>query len=155
MTQNTVEIARAPRVFNDDALANITDFDSAMSALIDSGSVVEQITDYGNGFSVVEDKRRLCGVPFLILEWKFNDSDMSDLPFASATIVTQSGEKLILNDGGSGIRDQLMRVAAKRGPGAALTGLLVPKGLAESNYMYTDESGKERPATTFYLSESV
>ena len=154
MTENSTEIVSAKRVFNDDALANITDFTSAMQALEDSGRVVETVTDYGNGFSVVENKARLVGVPFVILEWRFNESSMSDLPFVSATIVTQDNAKLILNDGGTGIRDQLLRISDRRG-GDNNTGLLVPKGLTESNYTFIDDSGKERSATTYYLSESA
>lgn len=156
MTSNAVE--KFSRVFDDDALGAIDSFDSAYNALTDVGAVPVSVTDYGNGFSVVDNKERLVGVPFLILEARFNESDMSDEPFVSLTAVTKNNEKVIINDGSTGIRAQMQRIIARRtaqGHAAPHAGILVPTGLTVSRYMYTDEKGAERPATTYYLSESA
>ena len=158
MSDNAISIPATQRLFNDDSLAEISSLSDALAALEGHGATAESMADYGNGFSVVDDKRRLVGVPFVILEWRFNDSDMSDLPFVSATAVTQTGEKVIINDGSTGVRDQLLRITKRRlerGHPTPAAGLMVPKGLTESNYTFTDADGKDRPATTFYLSESA
>lgn len=145
------------RAFDDDALAAITSFDDALRALDTGGIVAESITNYGNGFSVVENKDTLIGVPFVILDWRFNESGMSDEPFVSLTIVTKNGDKLIVNDGSTGIRAQMQAITRRRAENGNLSqsGLVVPNGLTVSRYMYADADGKERPAVTYYLSESA
>lgn len=153
-TNHSTELAATQRGLGDDVLANINGFDSALAALENAGIGYESISDYGTGFSVT-DKEKLVGVPFIALEWRFNTGDFGS--FVSAAIVTKTGQKLILNDGSTGIREQFQMVSAKRsadGHKSPQAGLMVPNGLSVSNYNYTDEKGEVRPARTYYLSET-
>lgn len=148
----------AKSVVSDDALHDMTSWDSAVQALQDSGVTIESISDYGTGFAVV-DKSRLVQVPFIIVEWRFNKSLMSDDGFVSAAVVTKNGDKWVINDGSTGIRQQLQAVTRRRLANKSASpqaGLMVPAGLTRSDYDVPDPAreGKTMPATTYYLSES-
>lgn len=157
----TVDIYQNGSAINKDALSEITDFASAIQMLNDTGVVAESISDYGTGFTVV-DKNRLVDVPFIIVEWRFNEGDYKDengenMHFASAAVVTKNGDKWIINDGGTGVCEQLRSVTRKRVEKKHPTpqnGLMVPAGLVRSDYEFADAKGVMQPGTTFYLSES-
>ena len=138
-----------PALFDDDALGNITSFDDAMNAL---AVAPEDVNEYGNGFDIVEDKRTLIGVPFVVLQWRFSEGDYG--VFVSAAIVTEDGRKLILNDGSTGIREFLETVTRKRvasGHQYPRAGLTARKGLRVSDYEFIGDDGKAKPASTFYF----
>lgn len=146
----------APSALNEDAMMEVTSFEDALAILNASGVVAESISDFGAGFTVV-DKARLVNVPFVILEWRFNSSEFNDAGFVSLSVVTKNNDKWIINDGSTGILQQLIRVTRVRRQRKHATpqnGLAVPAGLSVSNYRYTDAEGKERPASTYYLNES-
>lgn len=146
----------APSALNEDAMMEVTTFDEALAILSASGVVAESISDFGAGFTVV-DKARLVNVPFVILEWRFNSSELNDAGFVSLSVVTKNNDKWVINDGSTGILQQLIRVTRVRRQRKHATpqnGLAVPAGLSVSNYRYTDAEGKERPASTYYLNES-
>ena len=140
---------------SDETLSEIKSFSDAFSVLEKAGIVAENFADYGSGFVVLDtkDKARLCGVPFYIIDWRFNTGDNG--LFVSAAIITKTDEKLILNDGSTGIRDQLRKITEQRiarGVPEPQKGLLVENGLTESRYNYTDpKTGESRPAVTYYL----
>jgi len=120
------------------------------------GLTVSDVTEYGTGFEVCEDKRQLVRVPFIVLDWRFSEGDHGR--FVSMTVVTRDGRKLIINDGSTGIRQQMEKITEdrlKRFEGdltKAHAGLAVPKGLRVSEYVYVDrETGKAKDATTYYL----
>jgi len=154
----STEIAKptnAPTVFTDSILAKITSFDDATAMLDSTGIALESMSDYGTGFSVV-DKAKLVGVPFLILEWRFNSSELNDDGFVSVAAVTKHNDKVIFNDGSSGVLAQLRMVTeqrTERNHPTPQAGLIVQDGLTKSDYTYTDDKGKSIPATTYYLSE--
>lgn len=136
-------------------LAEISDFASALSALENAGVAYNSISDYGTGFTVI-DKEKVVGVPFVVVEWRFNASALNDDGFVSAAIVTKHGDKFIINDGSSGMRKQFREITDRRNAAKHPTpqnGLLVPGGLTVSNYEYEDSDGKRRPARTYYLDE--
>lgn len=145
-----------PAVFKDADLAGITDFSSALSALESFNVAVESMADYGTGFEIVKDKNVLIGVDFVILDWRFTDSSKFEGDFVSAMVVAKDGRKLIVNDGSTGIRDQLRFVTSERvrkdHPNPQ-SGLLVRGGLTRSDYTYQDVKGKSSAASTYYLSE--
>lgn len=158
MTESNILPAsvNAPAVFRDADLAAIDSFADAVKALESFNVAVEKTSDYGTGFAIVKDKNVLIGVDFLILDWRFTDSSKYEGDFVSATLVTKDGRKLILNDGSTGIRDQLKLVTAeriKKGHPHPQSGIMVQNGLTRSDYDYTDEKGKTTKASTFYLSE--
>lgn len=149
----------APSVFDTDALAEIASFEHALQALSDAGVAAEEMSAYGSGFVVLDkkDKSKLVGEDFVILEWRFNDSKMSDEGFVSFACVTRDGRKFVVNDGGTGIRRQLVAVTRKRhkeGHARPNNGLMVRGGLSASTYLTEDADGHSIEATTYYLSES-
>ena len=148
--------------FTDDVLADLKSFADVQALFVDSGVVAESIEDYGNGFKVCKDKNSLVGVPFAVIEWRFNDGDYKDesgnpTQYVAAYIMTKNNDKMVLVDGGSGICAQLRRVSdvriASGKTNNIMRGLLVSDGLTRSDYTFTDAKGIEQPATTFYLSE--
>lgn len=145
-------------VLDETNLRDITSFEDALKAFESSGVAYEVMSDYGTGFDVLpnEAKNRLVGVPIVILEWRFTSGDHGE--FVSAAIVTKHGEKLILNDGSTGIMKQLQKITRARvaaGHAAPQNALAVPGGLTRSDYPYTDDKGEVKTATTYYLSEST
>ena len=148
-SNSAVELAgiRPERRFADSELANIGSFSDALNLLNENQySAVDYAEKYGTGFKVLDtkDKGQLCDVPFMALEWSFNEGDQGT--FVSLAIVTEAGQKLILNDGSTGILAQMIEVTRDRmAAGATLDeathGLLVRNGLRKSEYP-TDETGK-------------
>jgi len=140
------------RTFDDDVLKGISSLQDAFNVLNTAGIPFESMDDYGNGFEVLEDKNQLVKKPFAILEWRFNAGDMGE--FVSATCVTEKGDKVIINDGSTGILRQLRTVTETReklGIANVQAGLICKHGLRRSDYQYTDSKGESRPATTYYL----
>lgn len=124
-------------------------FDQVLGTLTQSGEVVPG-GDFGTGFAVLgkEDKGRLVGVPFLLLDWHFSDGDYGQM--VSLRLITKAGERYVVNDGSTGIRDQMLEIAAKTDKA-----IFFRKGLRVSNYEYTDPKTQEKkPASTYYLDVS-
>jgi hypothetical protein len=145
MTDNVV--AKPDFLKDEDSLKEIATLDDAFKLLASQGLNVTEIKDLGSGFVVVDDKSQLVGKSILILGGQFNEGDNGR--FVSLYVVDGDGGKWIVNDGGTGIFAQAEKYAAK----GLLSGLIVRKGLTRSDYKYTDEKdGKEKNATTFYLS---
>jgi len=144
-------------IFSDEQLQAIGGIDDAL-ALFD-GEALDSFADYGTGFRIVRDKRQLVDVPFVILEWRFTSGDMGG--FVSFAAVTQSNDKVIVNDGSTGIREQLERVTMtrqKRGHNMPQHWLRVMGGLRMSEYevdVPDERTGivTKRKAATFYLAE--
>lgn len=156
---DSAEIAipdNVPALFDDAMLAEVTDLNSALAALEAGGIATESISDYGNGFVLLPNKDQLVGKPFLIIQWRFNDGDYAQ-KFVSAAVVTENGDKFILNDGGSGICAQLVRVTktrlAKGQKQTAQSALICRNGLTRSDYTYVNDKGEKTPAVTYYLAE--
>ena len=158
----------ANATFDDEGLGAIKSFEDAAQALAGAGIAVERSSDYGNGFSVLTDKNLLVGQDFLILDWRWNTGSFGDGEsegaFVSAQIITKANEKWILNDGSTGICQQLIRVTETRIKNAysrPQTGLIVEGGLTASTYFVSPKDGSISkspvkgwtPATTFYLAE--
>jgi hypothetical protein len=145
------------------ALSEITDFESAMRVFADAGLVVNEMAEFGTGFTVLDDKSKLVGVPFIIAEWRFNigkyiNDDGEKGTFVSAAVVTKDGKKYVINDGGTGIAAQLRDVTERRRGQKHATpqnALYVHGGLTVSNYEWEDEKGHMQPGTTYYLSEAA
>lgn len=138
------------RRMDEDSLANIASFADAMTAAQGTYGDAVDIADYGSGFALLKDKRTLVGVPFVILQW-IDNSDKGDYAggFVSLYVVTEDGRKLIVNDGSTGIRDQLLRIKNRSG---RMGNILCRTGLSVSDYEYEDpKDGQMRPASTYYL----
>lgn len=165
----STEITNPRSYYTDDILAGVTSFADALALAGSLGVPNESMDDYGTGFKVLstKDKTKLVGVDFIVLEFAFYPGNHGDEPFVSATIVTKHDEKLILNDGSTGIRDQLLNVAKQRaakghpkphGPLAVLGGLTQTSYFFNANTKETSnkipdgaKSSDWSPASTFYL----
>jgi len=151
----SVEVAREVNrdVYSIDDLHDINSLQDALDLVGD----VDDFSEYGTGFVVLDkrDKDRLVGVPFVIVEWRFNHSAQYQGDFVSALVVTESGEKYVINDGSTGICTQLKSVLERRiknNRARPNTGLTVRGGLRRSDYDTTDGDGNPIKATTYYLS---
>ena len=149
----STEIAVPGANFEVEELAGIVSFDDALKlvqAKIGEENIAVASAEIGDGFKLLENKDQLCGVAFIAVTWDFHMGDHGE--FASMKVVTKDGLKFIVNDGSSGIRDQLMGYSKKK---KVQGGLFCEKGLRRSDYKYTDEHGQENPATTYYLDTSA
>jgi hypothetical protein len=91
---------------------------------------------------ILEDKGRLVGVPLLIVKWNFHPGKGGD--FVSLWILTQTGERYIVNDGSTGIKEQLQTYTAETGRNAMLR---ADRGFSRSDYVHPEHG----PSTTFYI----
>lgn len=118
--------------FDDALLRGITSFDDAVKLTAEIwGGITPAGEHIGNGFSVLpnEQKSRLIGVGFIILTMKMHDGDYGE--YVSMLIVTANHDRLILNDGSTGVYYQartLIELTGKTG------GIHVPDGLRLSEY---------------------
>lgn len=156
--------------FSTEELRNITTFDDAVNAAAEKHGVVEDFAEeYGSGFAVV-DKEIFVNKPLVLLEWRFTDGDFGD-KFVSAVVVAKDGSKGIVNDGSTGIRDQLEQISFRDGK---FGGLMIAKGLRVSEYKICpnkacgvprkpnvdecpecgDTSTERRTGKTYYLDDS-
>lgn len=140
------EVAKTTPIYDEDTLGAITSYADVMRLFNESGVAVVSTEDFGDGFKLT-NKPELVGVPFIIVDYKFASGDFGN-DFAIVRLVTEDGRKCIVTDGSTGIRDQLTKYMSK----GIMNGLRVPRGLVRSDYEYTDDKGKQIPATTFYLS---
>ncbi len=111
---------------------------------------------FGDGFTMLEDKDKLLGVPFLILDSSVTASkdftrNGEPTQFVAFRAVTRPGEKFIVIDGSTGVCTQLIEWRTKTGRRG---GFVCQKGMRKSEYVYRDDKGDESPATTYYLDES-
>lgn len=119
--------------------------------IVDAGQVL------GDGFTLIDDKNRLVGVPLMFLEWKFRPGDFA-LPYVSCRVVAQiqgvGVGKFIFNDGSTGIADQLATYTKKTGRQGRL---YAKQGLRRSNYTVQLPDPRnpgqfiDSPATTYYI----
>lgn len=147
------DVEKAAPAYTTDELAAIGSFEEAMQLAAEkhgADSVARASESIGDGFKLLENKDMLCGVECLFLGWDFHMGDHGE--FVSCKVVTRDNQKYIVNDGSSGLRDQLMAFTAKHGRQA---NLFCDKGLRRSDYKYTDEKGEEKPAVTYYLDTSA
>lgn len=140
--------------FDEDALRSLSSFDDVLALMAETGVEVDRADEVlGDGFTVINDKSILVGAPSMFMEWHFNEGNMGK--FVSARVVSRlpgnAMGKFIINDGSTGLMEQLQRYSMKTGK---FGGLMVPRGLRRSDYDVTIE-GETRSATTFYLDLSA
>jgi len=151
-------------VFNVAKLSEIElpdSFEAAVKALHGMGASVD------NAAGVLEDefpeidKERLINREILLLTWsvsKPGEGEFGDGQYLVVRGITRDGKRFRFADGSTGVMAQLVGLTRKRinekthkVPNA---GLLCPTGLTKSEYMYTDEKGKQTPAKTYYVSNA-
>jgi hypothetical protein len=146
------DVVKKGAEYTDDQLSEISSFGDAL-ALVRENVGEENVHSadevLGNGFRLLDNKDLLLEVPMLLVKWDFHNGDHGE--FVTIHLVTEDNRKYVVNDGSSGIRDQLMQLTSKTntyGP------LLVKKGLRRSDYKY-DDNGTEKDARTYYLDTSA
>ena len=126
------------------------DFDQIGQELAEAGAIMSSV-ELGSGWTVLptDQKSRLIGVPIIVLDWTFNDGDNGE--FVSARVLTKQNERLVLNDGSTGICQQLRDLEMREETRA----VFCKRGLRVSEYEYEAPDGSKRPAKTYYLDTSA
>lgn len=150
-----LEVMGGGSVFSRDELMSITNFDDAVRLATEvHGQIVAADQELGDGFALLskEQKNLLCGIPLLLLEWKFRGGDFGK--FVTLRIIARnpdgSASKYIVNDGSTGIAEQLADYQTNTG---RTGGMFVGKGFRRSDYE-VEIDGDMRDASTFYLDTS-
>lgn len=144
-------------------------FDQLLDKLSQDGEL-DEVSDLGDGYHLIkgkEGKAKLVGVPLVILDWRVNEKwkfgPGVTLHIRTGVPVVFDGrayDRFILNDGSTGIADQIAQRVASGKTGA----ILCRRGLSRSDYEVTDDSGnpvidpatnKPVEGTTFYFDTSV
>lgn len=124
----------------DEALRSVESFDDAVRLAAEvHGVVTDYAEQYGTGFSVI-DKSAFVGKTIMLLDWRFSAGDYGSM--VSVVAHAKDGTKGIINDGSTGVHDQLRDITLADGIHG---GLMVPFGLTVSDYPTCKECGKPRP----------
>lgn len=133
--------------FEVEDLRQITSFEDAVRLAGEMGDIADATQEIGDGFTMCEDKDLLLKVPFILMQWGFTPGDYGD-DYCIARVVTQTGAKLIITDGGTGFSDQLKDYEQRTG---RTSGLYVARGLRKSEYDKELENGETVHGVTYYL----
>lgn len=143
-TATDLEIINRENSLNQRGLENFAD---AVNYFNEQGAEIQDVSKIvGDGWSQITNKHNLVGVPFIVVEAKFLDGRYG--PFVFMKIVTQQNIKGYIVDGSTGIYAQALEIVQNSGK---IVPMYCPRGLTVSEYQYSDESGVEHPATTFYF----
>ena len=122
---------------SDQQLRDITSFEDAFAVAAEvHGQVLTADEELGNGFALLDEegKSKLVGIPLMLLEWNFVLGDYGAEFVTIRAIAFNEGigiRKVIINDGSTGICQQLQSYADRTGRSGSL---LVKHGLRESSY---------------------
>jgi len=165
MATGTKEVAlpglNVDGILKADELNAIDSYAAALLALgiesVDAATEKELAWDT-NPFEPI-DKSQAINIPHLIVQWRFSAGDYGEfvIVYAIARLDNGTDWQILYADGGKGIYEQLKSLTDQRiadGHPHPQGGALVRGGLAPSDYTFTDDEGKERPARTYYLSNS-
>lgn len=158
----STEIAKPD--WTNEQLRNLQSWEDAAAFInAEFGSALDASAELGDGFTLYDSKRDLCGIPLVFLNWEFRESDkytkvvngeIMNGTYASARVMAampQGIRKLIINDGSTGIHDQLRELTQRTNRQG---GLVAKHGLRASDYDYVDEKGNKSEATTYYIDTS-
>lgn len=136
--QKSTEISRVE--FSNDELLNISSFQDAVALLESKGADITLAHEViGNGFALLDDKKKLVDVPFLILQWRFLAGNFGE--YVNMLVITQKNEKYIVSDG-SGMPEQMREFTARTGQTA---GMAVLHGLTVSEYEFCQICRTSKP----------
>lgn len=150
-----IEVMGGGSVYSRDELKAISSFDDAVRLATEvHGTLTYADQELGDGFALLtkEQKNLLCGVPILLLEWKFRGGDFGN--FVTMRVAARNPDgtmsKYVVNDGSTGIAEQLADYQQNTG---RTGGMFVGKGFRRSDYE-VEINGETREASTFYLDTS-
>lgn len=167
MTDQPTDVVLSSRL-DDETLRSIASFDDALALINErfNGEIVEADKELGNGFALLKDKSLLIGVPFIVLNAMAYPSTKGTTrdTFWSLHLVTRRGDKLILNDGGTGIAAQMDELRTHQPSLFSVEKneddetryvmqrpMIVKSGLRVSRYTHPEHGEAE----TYYLDTSV
>lgn len=146
--------------FSPEELRNIETFADAVELYRQKAGEEAYVAseELGDGFALMKDKDNLIGRPLFFVSWTFKAGDYENdegekQEFVTARVVVHDGgqaHKVVIVDGGSGICAQLRQFTNLHN--GATSGLIAENGLRRSDFTYTDEKGKNTPASTYYIS---
>jgi hypothetical protein len=100
---------------------------------------------------ILENKEALAGVPLVIVAWEFHDGSMGN--FVSMYVLTKDERRFIVNDGSTGIHDQLKTLTDEQGVNSML---VCEKGFRVSRYQVENpKTGAMLDAETWYIDTKV
>jgi hypothetical protein len=155
MSDQPTQTLAATNSITEEVLANVNDFAAARQAAINAyGQVFFADESMGSGYKVLNSTSKdiLCNVPIAFLSWTFNQGDNGE--FVTAYVIVEidgNTSKYIVNDGGNGIYKQLKEFTDEHNVNG---GLFVRHGLRKSDYMRTNDEGKNVNRTTYYINTS-
>lgn len=130
----TGEVVESVPIPDDATLASLDSIGAVRDLM---GPEATDASDLGSGFAILEDHDTLIGRPCMFLFWSFRPGDFGD-DYVSAHVVTfdmADGKitgKYIVNDGSTGIREQLRGLNTQKN-------LLAKRGLRKSSYTYCEQ----------------
>lgn len=153
----TPEDSAVQRRINPAQYREISSFEDALRLAQEQYGEVEAASSaIGDGFALLttDQKVQLIGVPCVFLSWSFAASEVGERgEFVTVRVVTEDGRKVVVNDGSTGIYQQLKDYTTETNGRDG--GLIVRRGLRKSDYTYTvtegKDKGKEKAATTYYI----
>lgn len=130
---------------------------------IEVDGVVDASEEIGDGWRILKDKNMLVNVPFVIVDYRFTDSDKYRDPetgektqFAILRIVTREAletdgksGKWIVTDGSTGIMKQVGEWVTKKA--INLDADKVPALVCKGGLVRSDYEGPAGAATTYYI----
>jgi len=116
------------------------DFEALSAALY--GDLLDVSKEFGNGFNILTDKTALVGKKIGILKARQIMGDYG--VFVSMTVITEDGGKYIVNDGSTGIAQQIKDFYQRTGRDG---GFVVNNGFRLSEYDTCGNCGKPRNKT--------
>lgn len=154
MTESTEIVRRNPSI---EQLKAITSFDDVKALALELNADVVSSVELGDGFTLLDtkDKRLLVGKPLMILTWNFSLGDIGEFVTARALVQEPNGSygKYIINDGSSGIYEQLKRISEANPNAGVVTAV---RGLRVSEYKVPVEvTDQETGETTTVMKEST
>jgi hypothetical protein len=159
--ENSAEVMRPVPQFSTEQLKSVGSFDDALALIRETygdAAVETAAKALGDGFALTGNKDQFLGVPLIFVHWTISDGDYPIMgddgeptgemgKFVAARLVTKSGGKFIITDGGTGIAAQLQTFTYDTGK----TFLVAEKGLRVSRYsnQYTSDG------VTYYVDTSA
>lgn len=136
-------------------LRAIESFTDAALKLYEEGVFTDNQLDEFTGFGILpgNQKERLVGVTFLIIQYEFKYGKYG-ASFVDCHIITTNNERLILRDSSQGIHEQLKSLYATRTKAnftAPNMGVYVRKGLRYQDNAYVNAQGESLTSRTYYL----
>lgn len=160
-----VEPVQAEMFGDIDAIASsFESFEDALAYFNANEGIVNIGDVAGDGYILTRDKEQLVNVPFVIVDWRPVVDEATARTYATIRLITSDGRKYRINDGSTGICQQLNEIMDRHG---VSKGIAVAKGLFKSEYLVSndehnhgqvvakDYAGKKSTAATYYLNQSA